>query len=162
MARPSADRIRASVFDRLLDPIGEGRRPVTIDVRELRAVVARDIEAMLNSKTVLGHDARVEPLEEACVSILTYGLPDLSNFSWKSATDTRLVCNEIAAAVKAFEPRLVASTVRVTPMPVVDVSEFRMRFRIEGLLQVEPIAEPVSFDSSMLTDPGMIRVEDAT
>ena len=161
MARPSADRIRASVFDRLLEPLGQERRFMTIGLRELRAIVARDIEELLNSKTVLGRDPRVAPLEEAGASILTYGLPDFSMFSWRSATDTRRVCNEIAAAVKAFEPRLVPGTVRVGMLEPGDLSEFRMRFRIEALLKVEPIAEPVYFDSSIQIDTGLIRVEEA-
>jgi predicted component of type VI protein secretion system len=72
---------------------------------------------------------------------------------------TPRICAELEAAVKTFEPRLLPSTVRVTILPTKEVDDFRMRFRIEATLYVEPVAEAVFFDSSVEIDTGAIQVE---
>ncbi len=93
--------------------------------------------------------------------MLTYGIPDFSNVSWRSSADARRVCNEIAAAVRTFEPRLVPATVRVSILPISGVDDFSMRFRIEATLHVEPIREPIYFDSSVETATGEFHVDGA-
>ena len=162
MASAAERPLRASVLDRLLDPLGEGRREPTIGVRELKAAVARDLEWLLNTKTVLVHDDRLAALTEARESILTYGLPDFTTSSWRNPNDTRRICGEIAAAIKAFEPRLAPSTVRVSLVPARDALDFRTRFRIEATLCVEPISEPVYFDSSVQFGTGAIQIEETS
>jgi type VI secretion system protein ImpF len=158
MAKPGRLQIlRPSVFDRLLEPKASAHPE--IGLRELKAAVARDLEWLLNTKSVLRKASGVDELPEARHSILTYGIPDFSTASWRSHSDAQRICAELGAAVRTFEPRLLPSTVRVTLLPTQSADDFRMRFRIEATLHVEPISEPVYFDSSVEMDTGAIQVE---
>ena len=161
MARASNTSIlRPTVIDRLLQPTGGARSAYpAIGLRELKAAVARDLEWLLNTKSALTGAAELEDLEEAKESILTYGIPDFSNASWRSEGDARRICRDITAAVKTFEPRLLPSSVRVVILPSTSSVDMRLTFRIEGTLHVEPISEPVFFDSNVQTDTGAIQVE---
>ncbi len=150
--------LRPSVLDRLLQPKGAASYP-TIGLRELKAAVARDLEWLLNAKNVLGREPGVSGLPEARASVLTYGIPDYSMMSSRSSNDVRRITSEIAGAIRIFEPRLVPATVRVTMLPPGALEEFNMRFRIEGTLHVEPISEPVFFDSGLQTSTGEVVVD---
>ena len=161
MARPGrTDLLRPSVLDRLLDRDTRGQGHPSIGLRELKAAVARDLEWLLNTKCVIeSSEPQLADLPEARASGLTYGIPDFSTASWRSHADAHRICAELEAAVKTFEPRLLPSTVRVTILPTKEVDDFRMRFRIEATLYVEPVAEAVFFDSSVEIDTGAIQVE---
>ncbi|HME68905.1 MAG TPA: type VI secretion system baseplate subunit TssE [Myxococcota bacterium] len=160
MAKPGRFQIlRPSVLDRLLEGEAKGPGYPEMGLRELKAAVARDLEWLLNTKSVLSKDSGIEELPEARHSILTYGIPDFSTASWRSHNDAQRICAELGAAVRTFEPRLLPSTVRVTMLPTQSTDDFRMRFRIEATLHVEPISEPVYFDSSVEMDTGAIQVE---
>jgi len=160
MPKPGRIQIlRPSVLDRLLDREARGTGRPEIGLRELKAAVARDLEWLLNTKCVLCEDPRLKELPEARHSILGYGIPDFSSASWRSYSDAQRICAQLGAAVRTFEPRLLPSTVRVSVLPNQSVDDFRMRFRIEATLHVEPISEPVYFDSSVEMDTGAIQVE---
>jgi type VI secretion system protein ImpF len=152
--------LRPSVLDRLLE--GAGGKAIaypSVGFRELRASVARDLEWLLNTKAVLGSYPVLERLTEARDSVFTFGIPDFSTASWRSSSDARRICAEIEGAVKTFEPRLVRETVRVVILPNQSPDEFKLKFRIEGTLHVDPITQPVFFDSSVEVDTGTISVE---
>jgi type VI secretion system protein ImpF len=159
MARPAATSVlRPSLLDRLVQPQGTRAFP-SIGLRELKAAVARDLEWLLNTKTMLNDVSELAELPESRASILAYGIPDFSNASWRSEGDARRICRDIESAVKAFEPRLLPATVRVVILPNTSSTDMRLQFRIEGTLHVEPISEPVSFDSNVQTDTGAIEIE---
>lgn len=159
MARENASAVlRPTLLDRLLAPTGAPAHPA-IGLRELKRSVARDLEWLLNTKAVLPRHELIAELPEARASVLTYGIPDYTNASWRSPADARRICGEIAQAVRTFEPRLVPATVRVTILQSAGVDDFSLRFRIEGTLHVEPVSEPVSFDSSVETGTGAFRVD---
>ena len=83
MAKPGRVQIlRPSVLDRLLEPKGPAHPE--IGLRELKLAVARDLEWLLNTKSVLRKASDIEQLPEARDSILTYGIPDFSTASWRS------------------------------------------------------------------------------
>ena len=162
-ASSRAEMLRASVVDRLCAKPGE--RPESqwfqgLDVRQLKAAVARDLAWLLNTRVWLPADAaELEGLEEARESILTYGIPDLSRFSWASPQDARTIAGLVEQAIRSFEPRLLARTVKVEILPNDDVADFSVKLRIEAILYVEPISELVTFDSSADFEGGGIRIE---
>jgi len=164
VARSDAPEIlRPSVVERLTARKGE--RPESswydgIDVRELKAAVARDLEWLLNTRVWLPPDAaELRGLDEARSSILTYGIPDLSVFSWASPQDCQTIASIVEKTIRTFEPRLLPRTVRVEILPGEDVADFLVRLRIQGVLHVEPINEHVTFDSSADFEGGGIRIE---
>lgn len=161
MARTGAEGlVRPTLIDRLIAPEDGSRRSQPgVGLREIRRAVARDLEWLLNAKTLLG--ARLADLEEARTSVLNYGVPDFSTASWRSSADAERICAEIEVAVRRFEPRFVPSSVRVSVLPGGDVDDFSLRFRIEATLYVEPIREAVWFDSQVEVITGQIDVEGA-
>jgi type VI secretion system protein ImpF len=156
------DSVRASILDRLIGSESIGPRGVYEwgGARELRAAVARDLEWLLNTKAWLPYD-NVEGMTEARESILTYGVPDFSTRSWRSHSDSREIARAIETVIRRFEPRLVARSVKVEIIPSDDVADFRLKLRIDGHLHVDPISEPVSFDSDIDFDSGSFSVRGA-
>ena len=82
-----------SLFDKLFDTAPRSRgaselRRLSVD--ELKDTIARDIEALLNTRTVfIGED--FAHLPECDSSILTYGLNDFSMLSIASHTDREFI-----------------------------------------------------------------------
>lgn len=155
--------LRASVIDRLCAKPGE--KPESqwfegLDVRALKASVARDLAWLLNTRVWLPpEDTTLDGLGESGESILTYGIPDLSRFSWASPQDGRTIAGLVEKAIRTFEPRLLPRTVKVEILPNDDIADFSVKLRIEAVLYVEPIHELVTFDSSADFEGGGIRIE---
>ncbi len=150
-------QLRPSVLDRLIAPPRPGRGSLdSVGARELYASVARDLDWLLNTKRWLQQPLQSCP--EANDSLLTYGLPDLSTYSWRNPADSAAICRLLEETIRRFEPRLRARTVQVKPLPPGDVDDFRLRFRIDAVLHVEPIRAPVSFDTEVDLGGSGIRV----
>ena len=158
MARGDSNEIlRPSVLDRLIDrPRSAGSFPI-IGVRELKRAVARDLEWLLNTRIWLPWD--LDETSEAATSILSYGMPELSVFSSARLGDPQTIANLIEKAIRTFEPRLLPRSIKCQVSPSEDESKFSLRIRIEAVLHVEPISEPVAFDTSVDRDGGGLRVE---
>lgn len=155
--------LRPSVLDRLMkrdEHRSESMYFEGIGLRELKESVARDLAWLLNTQMWLPPEvADIDGLEETRNSILSYGIPDLSTFSWTNPQDCRRVAAIVEKAVRTFEPRLLARTVRCEIVPTEDISDFSVSLRIEAMLYVDPIKEHVAFDSVADISGGGIRVE---
>ena len=64
----------------------------------------------------------------------------------------------MSSTIRRFEPRLRERSVQVTPLPGNDADDFKLRFRIDATLEVEPIRTPVSFDTDVDFDASRIHV----
>jgi type VI secretion system lysozyme-like protein len=148
--------VPAPLFDRLVDR--EPRVPAepqplrTLDPRGLRESVRRELERMLNTRSSLPVD-RLVAREE--LTVLDYGIPDLSAFSAGDADDQRLLAGIVARAVTAFEPRL--RQVRVAFEGLAD-GQRTLRLRIDGELVAGEVAEPVSFPTLLGLKTGTVEV----
>jgi type VI secretion system protein ImpF len=148
MARVPADTILVpSVFDRLLDDEpGNSTEPVRNQgqsLRQLKAAVARDLEALLNTRQE-GLDELPNEFIEVSRSLITYGLPDFTSFSLLSAEDRSRILRSVERTVARFEPRL--QRVRVQ-LDAPHNHDRGLRFRIDALLRIDPAPEPVTFDA---------------
>jgi type VI secretion system protein ImpF len=151
--------LRPTLLDRLIEPRGGASHPA-IGLRELKRAVARDLEWLLNTRNEMVRSPELANLDEARASVLTYGVPDHSSTSRASKTERARVRREIANAVRTFEPRLVSASVLISDLEEsTDLADQRMKFRIEGTLHVEPIMEPVYFDSSVELATGEFHVD---
>lgn len=146
MARAESNvRIVPSVFDRLLDDAPRERTDPPTDlrqsIRDLRMSVARDLEALLNTRrdTLVELDAYPHLRR----SLASYGLPDFAVYSLSSEADRTAIRSEVEETVATFEPRL--SNVKVILES--DVHQRALSFRIDALLLVDPVPEPVVFDA---------------
>ena len=136
-----------SILDRLLDDKPENRQqepPATRFQRisQLKESVARDLGALLNTRQETLEEIPPE-FTELRSSLLVYGLPDFTSLSLMNPEDSRYIKRALEQAIERFEPRLMRVRVEVENPKSTDRG---LHFHIEGLLQVRPAPEFVSFD----------------
>jgi type VI secretion system protein ImpF len=148
---------KASLLDRLIDvaPREPMDPPATRkdSVAAHRASVLRDVEWLLNTRsTTVDVPASLPELKR---SVFTYGLPDLTSIGTDSAEARIGLVRRVKEVIESFEPRLKDVHVQ---MGEADEAERRVHFRIEALLDMEPDAERVVFDTVMEVSSGDFSV----
>lgn len=148
MARIDSDvNIVPSILDRLLDDEPEvSTEPASTRIKNLRSLersVARDLEALLNSRQETLQELPSE-FKEVSRSLLTYGLPDFTSFSLLTQEDRLRIRRSVEDAINRFEPRLLRVRVALEARREHDRG---LRFRIDAFLRVDPSPEPVTFDA---------------
>src|ERR1039458_6750363 len=162
MPRPGADAaVTLSVLDRLIDadPRTSSEAPLTRaqSVRALRDAVRRDLEWLLNTRQVAFPP--FEGFRELNRSVYVYGLPDFTGYTMASAAAEARLTRQLQFALKLFEPRL--ARVRVVPLEPLAAGSRTFRFRIEGLLMMDPAPEHISFDTVLKLSTNQCEVQDA-
>lgn len=156
---PNEDNLVVSLLDRLvdLDP-RQPHEPVQyrlMGLREIRALVVRDLERLLNSRQRI----LLPPSEyrEVNNSVYVYGLRDFSAENPQNRSAMRKIRQEIEQTIAKFEPRL-----RNAKVQVEDAKDKRrsLNFRITGILVVEPLSEPVAFDTFFDVKQGKYVISD--
>lgn len=145
-------RVRRSVLDRLLAddaPIG---LVMTQSVEQLRDAVARDVEALLNSRAPVDFE-RLQKMPHARDSVLTFGVRDFVGRVLSNSEEQRYVARSLATAIETHEPRL--TQVQVAFNDKAGSSTNSLAFTIRALLIVHPSKEAVSFDAVL--QPSMAR-----
>jgi type VI secretion system protein ImpF len=140
-------RFQPTLLDRMFDDApwltGEAEPLRQWNVEELKASVARDLEAMLNSRA--GRTAEhVQSFPNVAHSLVTFGMCDFVGRSLANPVDRSYICRTIETAINTHEPRL--QGVRVSLMADT-ISVGRLHFSISAMLVVRPAQEPVSFDA---------------
>ena len=138
--------VQASILDRLVDDEpGVSHEPVQyrlLSIGQIKASVIRDLENLLNTRRQIL--APPVAYREVNNSLIVYGLRDFTAQNPKSMSVRQQLRQDIEKSISRFEPRLKNVTVHLeTPTQ----KERSLRFRISGLLVVEPVAEPVTFDT---------------
>lgn len=134
------------LFDRLMDAPVHGAASGTVSrlsIEELKDTVARDLEALLNTRTVIPEDL-LKQYPECSRSIVTYGLNDFAGLSLSSSDDRAYICQCLEKAIARHEPRL--RNVRAS-LEVHEGSINRLNFAIAALLVVHSSQEAVNFDA---------------
>jgi len=157
----SATSVTLSTLDRLIDdePGTSTEVPLTRSqsVRRLKDALRRDLEWLLNTRRIA--DPPSESLKELNRSAYVYGLPDFTSFSLASPKDRLKLVRVLHSTVKLFEPRL--ANIRVVPLDEKLAGTRTLRFRIEGLLLMDPAPEQVSFDTVLELTSGEYEVQNA-
>ena len=148
MARGAGETtITISLLDRLIDVEPDNRLENPLSraqsVRLLKSSVRRDLEWLLNTRRIA--DPPDDGLKEVNRSAYVYGLPDLSTVSIGSSGDRNRLVRQLLATINMFEPRL--AHVRVVLVETPDSSKKDVRMRIEAMLRMDPVPEPISFDT---------------
>jgi len=159
MARGTGETtITPSVLDRLIDREPELSQEPGLSraqsVRILRAGVRRDLESLLNTRRIATLPG--EGFDELNCSVYAFGLPDLSSFGVSTGGDRNRLLKCISDAISLFEPRLAQVTVSMVENP--ETVQTDVRLRIEALLRMDPVPEPVSFDSVLELQSGACRL----
>ena len=151
-------RITLSVLDRLIDeePSLSTEAPASRqkNLRQLKMAVRRDLEWLLNTRQVV--HGIPEELKETSRSVATYGLPDFTSYSVKSPSERNRVRRALETAISTFEPRLQDVMVMIDPMRE---GERALRFRVDARLKIDPVPEPITFDTVLQLGSGQYIVQ---
>lgn len=136
-----------SVLDRLLDdhPDRKDEIPAAVDFFRFKKSVARDLEALLNSRHC-DLDESIEAHVHARDSMLTYGIIDLSSLSLLDPGDRAYLRDKIRITLERHEPRL--GRIRVN-LDAPEGNERMLSFRVDAILRTYPNKPPVSFDATL-------------
>lgn len=150
---------KPSILDRLLDDHprnSEDRADESqLDLRQFRQAVARDLEALLNTRRT-DPDETAMDYTEASQTMLTYGVMDLNSLCLQDPDDRSLLRDDIRRTIERFEPRL--KRVRVS-LDTGGANERALRFRVAGVLAPYPNRPTVTFDATLQLASNAYRVE---
>src|SRR5689334_3466233 len=150
--------VTVPVLERLIDrePKVAAEPPLTRaqSVRLLKASLRRDLEWLLNTRR--RPDAVDSEYKELEQSLFNYGLPDVSTLSWDSGRDRTRLSRMIEKTISTFETRI--KRLRVVPLESTGAAKHVLRFQIEGLLDIDPAPEHISFDTVLQLSSGDIQV----
>jgi type VI secretion system protein ImpF len=124
-------------------------------VRLFKAALRRDLEWLLNTRRVI--TPVPDECEELARSVFTYGLPDITSMSKDSRESFERLARLIQSAIEMFEPRLTEVTVHLS-----DGDSKLLRdahFVIDGILNLDPMPERVTFDTRQ-DERGAMKVEE--
>lgn len=136
-----------SILDRLLDDkprdAVEGPHASLFDITAFKAAVARDLEALLNTRCV-DPEELIETYPEARKSVVAYGINDLSSLSLLNPDDRSTLRDRIRITIERFEPRL--ARVKVALESPRDFDRM-LRFRVDAVLHGHPSRPSITFDA---------------
>jgi len=147
------------VLDRLIDeqPTATREAPKTRNqvLRELKRSLRRDLENLLNTRWRC--TTWPQNLEELELSLVNYGIPDITAADLGSARNRTEFRRVVETVIRQFEPRF--KSVKVEMLDNVETLDRTLRFRIDALLYAEPAPEPVVFDSALQPATGNVEVK---
>jgi type VI secretion system protein ImpF len=83
-------------------------------------------------------------------------MPDITGVSVQSPFEQKRLVEAMETALRNFEPRFLDPRVTLEP---VDSLDRQLRFRIEARLDVDPVPEPIAFDSVLQFGSGFTVTE---
>jgi type VI secretion system protein ImpF len=133
------------LFDRLLGvPTRTGTGSLArVSVEDMKVAVARDLEALLNTRMVLP-DGLLKGYPECSNSLVSYGMNDFADLSLSSPSDRATICACIESTIACHEPRL-RKVKAALEMRAGAVN--RLDFSITALLVLSTAQESVNFDA---------------
>ena len=159
------ERLQPSLLDRLTDDepekTQESRTKRVISLRELRAIILRDLSWLLNC-TNLASSEDLADYPEVERSVLNFGLRDLSSQTTDSVkTASRGLERMLDRAIRTFEPRILAKTLKVKILPPKTGREVgSVTFEIEGMLWAQPLPLSLYLETELDLEIGQANVRE--
>jgi len=160
------ERLQPALLDRLADDDpAKTREPAEARVvtkARLRQAVLRDLAWLFNS-VQLSDGIAWTSFPHARHSVINFGLPALSGKT-ASTLDFVDLENEIRQAILDFEPRIIASTLRVEAL----VSELQLdhhnvvSVQIHGDLWAQPVPLEMLLRTDVDLETGEVKIQDLT
>lgn len=158
------ERLQPSLLDRLTDDepgkADESREKRVISATRLRDCVTRDMSWLLNCVN-LGTSEDLSDYPEVSRSVLNFGIPDLTGRAL-SGVEAHVLQRQIRDAILAFEPRLTASTLKVTVN--VDgkcMDRQSLIFNIESEMWAQPIPLNLYLKTEVDLETGKFNVSES-
>jgi type VI secretion system protein ImpF len=146
--------IQLSILDRLNgdDDLGilGGR---TSDIVYVRQAVLRDVENLLNTRRNIMIPS--ESFGYLSDSLYVYGLEDFVSRNPRSPEVRKALKSSIEKTIARFEPRLIHTGVAFNPE---EGNEQNLCFTVKATLNVNPVHEPISFDTWFSVNRGEYRI----
>jgi type VI secretion system protein ImpF len=148
---------QASILDRLLDHdprvAGEPVRD-RLSVRQIKDAVIRDLEYLLNTRRqILVPSPEYREVQN---SLYMYGLQDFTMKNPASTMVRQKLRQVIERTISRFEPRLKNVNVQIETS---GQNARDLRFRITAILVIDPITEPVVFDTYFDVSRGEYKIK---
>ena len=158
------ERLQPSLLDRLTDLSPASRRESldqqTLTMAQLRRAVLRDLGWLLNATNL----ATIDDLPEGSLasrSTLNFGIPGIAGLG-SQALQAGGLAARIADAIRAFEPRIRAETVRVVARPVEREGGLpTLVLEITGELWAQPVPQQLFLETSIDLETRLAVVVDA-
>ena len=151
--------VTQSVLERLIDrePGIHTEPPPTRaqSVRLLKSSLRRDLEWLLNTRRT--PDAVGREFAELERSLYNFGVPDLTAINRESSRDRNRLARIIEQTLATFEPRL--KNIKVNELEAASGAQHVLRFQIEGLLDMDPAPELISFDTVLQLSSGEYQIK---
>lgn len=146
------ERLQPSLLDRLTD-LAPGSKRESLDqqsltMTQLRRAVLRDLGWLLNSTNLAAVDD-VRPDSLVARSCINFGIPGIAG---SGAADSRAAMLEqsIADAIRAFEPRIRAESLKVRARPMEqDQGLPTLVLEITGELWAQPVPQQLFLETSI-------------
>lgn len=147
-----SERLQPSLLDRLTDLAPANKRESldqqSLTMTQLRRAVLRDLGWLLNATNLEAVDdiARDSLVARSC---LNFGIPGIAG---SGAADRRAAMLEqsIADAIRAFEPRIRAETLKVSARPIQPDDGLPMLvLEIAGELWAQPVPQQLFLETSI-------------
>ena len=157
------ERLQPSLLDRLTDKdpakTQESRNDRILSIRELRAIVLRDL-AWLFSCTNLAASEDLEAFPEVERSVLNYGLPDLSGRAVDSLK-TGMLERMLDQAIRNFEPRILPKTLKVKVLPAdPERAGNSLAFEIDGDMWAQPLPQHLYLETKLDLEVGQAEISE--
>jgi type VI secretion system protein ImpF len=150
--------VQPSIIDRLLDDAPDNQHSETLmlfDMQDFRRALARDLEALLNTRLMENPDQDTAyPL--AAKTMLRFGVSDLSAINLLNPDHRELLRKRLKDAIETHEPRLTSIKVHLdSPRD----TERHLRFKVDAILIIHPQHPPVTFDATLQLSSSAYRVQ---
>jgi type VI secretion system protein ImpF len=136
-----------------------GRTAASITEPILRREVWRDLDKLLNSVSLESSLPELKAFANARASIINYGLPDIAHRSIDELmANNGAIEQQIATALKTYEPRLVASSIMVKRDDKADMAGLNVRYTINADLSCQPVDIPLEFTADIELGSGKFSI----
>ena len=157
------ERLQPSLLDRLTDDepgkLEESREKRVISATRLRDCVTRDMSWLLNCVS-LDASLELDDYPDVARSVLNFGIPDLTGVAL-SGIDADVLQRRVRDAILAFEPRLTASTLRVTVNALTKrMDRQALIFNIESEMWAQPIPLNLYLKTEVDLETGSFKVSE--
>jgi type VI secretion system protein ImpF len=153
-----SSRVVSSAIEKDGEKVASSRRSIRSAISEpvLRKEVARDLANLVNT-VALSSAIDLSEFEAVRMSILNYGVPDLSSRYFDQISDGRLA-KDIEEAIRRYEPRLIGRTLKIRENYQMIESTLSVRFEVAADLTCDPVAVPVTFLADVEMASGKIQI----
>ncbi len=153
-SRKAADERDASGERIIAGRRSSGRR--SADEATLRQELNEDLVSLLNTVS-LDSSQDLRDYSFVAKSILNFGLADLTRISIDEAA-VETIATQLRTALRAHEPRLVASSIEVERDRSVDPRTLTIRFNIRADMVATPMDVPVNFVADLELESAKMRI----